>query len=138
MNLRGVPRFTADLDLTVDLEDANLEKLETVLRGMGLRARLPESVRGLAVATTRADWVNNRNLKAFTFQDPDNPLRQVDLVITFPFEEVEADADAFTARGLTIHVASVKTLVRMKTGTGRDQDVSDIDALRRISELDDE
>src|SRR5688572_8329966 len=75
----------------------------------------------------------------FTFQHPNNPLRQVDLVIApFSFEEIDADAEVLHAGGLSWRVASAATLVRMKSGTGRDQDASDIDALIRIAELEDE
>jgi hypothetical protein len=39
----------------------------------------------------------------------------------------------FTA-DIDLAVASVGTLIRMKTGTGRKQDASDVEALRRIQE----
>jgi hypothetical protein len=39
--------------------------------------------------------------------------------------------------GLEIAVASIDALIRMKSGTGRAQDESDVDALRRVQELED-
>jgi hypothetical protein len=139
VNLRGVPRFTADLDVAVALELDNLRAIEQALTALGLRPRLPESVEKLADPETRRDWTENRNLKAFTFQHPSNPLCQVDLVIApFSYEDIDADAETLHAEGLSLRVASAATLIRMKTGTGRDQDASDVDALKRIAELGDE
>jgi hypothetical protein len=123
VNLRGVPRFTADLDVVVALDLENLRAVERALTPLGLRPRIPEPIEKLADSGTRRDWIENRNLKAFTFQHPSNPLRQVDLVIApYSYDEVAADADALEAGGLSLKLASAATLVRMKTGTGRDQD----------------
>jgi len=81
-------------------------------------------------------WLSH---STFTFQHPTNPLRQVDLVIApFSYEDIDADAETLHADGLSLRVASAATLIRMKTGTGRDQDASDVDALKRIAELGDE
>jgi hypothetical protein len=38
------------------------------------------------------------------------------------------------AAGVSFPVASIDVLIRMKTGTARAQDASDVDALRRIQE----
>lgn len=138
VNLRGVPRFTADLDVVVALDLDNLRAVERALLPLGLRPRLPEPVERLADEATRRDWIEQRNLRAFTFQDSNNPLRQVDLVIApFAHGEIDRDAETFRAGGLAVRVASIAALIRMKTGTGREQDASDIDALRRVEEMDD-
>ncbi len=139
MNLRGVPRFTADLDVVVALDVENLEAIERALTPLGLRPRIPESITKLADPDVRRDWIDNRNLEALTLQHSTNPLQQVDLVI-FPlsYEEVDGDAETLSARGVSLRVASTATLVKMKTGTGREQDASDIDALERLAELDNE
>lgn len=78
--------------------------------------------------------VTDRNLIALTFADPSEPLREVDLVLAspVPFDELLKTADRMTAGGLTLPVASVDALIRMKTGTGRAQDASDVDALTRV------
>jgi hypothetical protein len=139
VNLRGVPRFTADLDVCVALDAENLTAIERALRPLGLVPRLPEPVIRLADEATRRDWIENRNLKAFTFQHSNNPLLQVDLVIAGPlsFEEIDADAETLQAGDLSLRVASTGALIAMKSGTGRAQDAADIDALRRVAELED-
>ena len=137
VNLQGVPRFTADLDLAVPFERANTEALSRVMSSLGLTPRLSVRVEQLADEEVVRSWIQDRNLKAFTFQDVNDPLRQVDLVLDspMPFAEIERAAQHISAVGLSLLVAAPRTLIAMKQGTGRAQDEADIDALERILEF---
>lgn len=139
VNLRGVPRFTADLDLLVAMDAANLTAIAGALTALGLRPRLPVSVEQFADPAVVRDWVENRNMVAFTLQHPDNPLRQVDLLFSSPvsYEEAAETADVLRARDIELPVAASSTLVRMKSATGREQDAADVDALLRLQGLGD-
>lgn len=134
VNLQGVPRFTADLDVAVALDGAILARAAELLEGIGLRCRLPVSRAELADAAKVRGWVDERNLRAITFADAQQPLREVDVVVAspVPFADLERTAERMTAGGLSFRVASVEQLIAMKTGTGRAQDESDVEALRRI------
>jgi hypothetical protein len=136
VNLHGVPRFTADVDVAVAFEGGSLARAADVLEGLGLRCRLPVSRTDLADADTVRGWIADRNLSAITFADPNEPLREVDLVVAspVPFAEIERTAVRMSAAGVSFSVASIDVLIRMKSGTGREQDASDVDALRRIEE----
>jgi hypothetical protein len=137
VNLQGVPRFTADLDVAIALEPATLRAVTRGLTALGLRPRLPVPAAELEDVVTVKDWIENRNLQAITFQDPRDPLRQVDALVgsRLSFDEIEASAETLTMLGLPIPVASIETLIRMKDGTGRQQDASDVVALRRVRRL---
>ncbi len=137
VNLQGVPRFTADLDLAVALDGASLAAAADALTALGLRSRLPGTTAELRDDASVRAWIAERNLQAITFADPSQPLREVDLVVAspVPFEELERGADAMESGGSRILVASIDALIRMKTGTGRAQDDADVDALRRVQEL---
>ncbi len=137
MNLQGVPRFTADLDLAVAVDDGSLAAAATVLVGLGLECRPPIRIADLARPEVVRTWIVDRNLQAVTFADPRAPLREVDLVISsaVPYDEIERTADRFSAGGISVAVAGIDTLIRMKSGTGRRQDESDVDALRRVREV---
>ncbi len=134
VNLQGVPRFTADLDVAIALDGPTLSSAARTLDSLGLGPRLPEPAAELADPDVVRRWVAERNLQAITFVDPRDPLREVDLVIAspVPFEEIARTAERMTAAGVTFAVASIDVLIRMKTGTGRAQDASDVDALRRV------
>lgn len=136
VNLQGVPRFTADLDVAVALDRPSLESAERVLSGLGLKARLPARDEDLRNPDVVRSWIAERNLKALTFADPLEPLREVDVVVDSPvaFDELSRSADRLTMGSITVAVASIDALIRMKEGTGRAQDASDVDALRRVKE----
>lgn len=136
VNLQGVPRFTADLDVAVAV-GADIGRAARALGPLALQCRLPVTQEQLDDAATVASWIEERNLRAINFVDPSSPLRQVDLVIAspVPYDEIEATAATMEAGGLAIRVASIDVLIRMKDGTGRAQDASDIVALRRVREI---
>jgi len=137
VNLQGVPRFTADLDVAVALDDVSLATAARVLTGLGLRCRLPVSDEDLRNPDAVRGWIAERNLKAITFVDPAEPLREVDVVVDspVPFDELERTADRLAAGKVTVPVASIDALIRMKEGSGRAQDASDVEALRRVKEV---
>lgn len=82
------------------------------------------------------DWIANRNMRVFTFQDAHDPLHQVDLLLAaaVPFDEIIGSAEILQAFGVQVPVANIDMLIRMKSGTGRPQDVSDVEALTRVRE----
>lgn len=140
VNLQGVPRLTADLDIVVSLERGNLAAIGAALGRIGLKPRLPVAVEELADVQRRQDWMENKNLKAFTFQNPNNPLEGVDIVLSSPvsYEELRRTATIIRARGLELRVCSIQNLILMKEAAGRAQDLSDIDALKRVLEVEGE
>lgn len=136
VNLQGVPRFTADLDVAVALDGAVLVRAAEVLEALGLRCRLPVSHADLGNMETVRGWIAERNLSAITFVDPQQPLREVDVVVAspVPYRELDRTAEQMSAGGLAFRVASIEKLIEMKTGTGRAQDDSDVEALRKVLE----
>ncbi|CAN5595835.1 hypothetical protein BH23ACT6_BH23ACT6_20210 [soil metagenome] len=132
--LRGHARMTVDLDLALDLTAENATAVLEVLIGCGLRPRLPVPARDFADAELRGQWVEQRHLIAFTMHDPDDALREVDLLATspIPYADLAADADRFTIEGVTVPVASLAHLLAMKRHAGRPQDLADIAALSAL------
>ncbi|MEL6339831.1 MAG: hypothetical protein AAFQ65_07975 [Myxococcota bacterium] len=72
--LHGVPRTTADLDVVVDLAADNVERLVSVLRDQGYRARAPVDPELLASDEARRSWFEEKGMRAFSFWHPERPL----------------------------------------------------------------
>ncbi len=134
--LHGVPRTTADLDLVVDLEPANLRLLVAALTRLGYRPRAPVEAAELCDPERRRAWIDDKGMRAFTFHLPGHPLADIDILIDAPIEfaELAVHAEPVDAGGLKLRIASVDDLIRMKLAAGRDQDLADVDALRRLRE----
>lgn len=134
--LHGHPRFTADLDIALDLTaDSPALAIEALL-GIGLVPSLPVEALGFADPAVRAGWVEDRNLMVFSLVDPGDPFRRVDLFAEdpIPFEELWARAEIVSLGPLSVRIASIDDLVAMKRSAGRPQDLADLEALERIRE----
>jgi hypothetical protein len=132
--LHGVPRTTADLDLVVDLDPANLRRLVAAMNRLGYQPRAPVDPLDLCDADKRGEWIEQKAMRAFTFHLPGHPLADIDILIDSPvgYSELTRHAERIDAGGLVLRIASVDDLIRMKSAASRPQDLDDIDALRRL------
>ena len=135
VNLHGVPRMTYDVDLVVATTVASLRGCREVLEGLGLRSRLPFVLESIADRATRMELETERNLFAVTFTDPANPLREVDILVAPSLDPdgVAARAIRRSAGAISVRVATVDDLVRLKRIANRPQDLADIAHLERIT-----
>jgi hypothetical protein len=136
---QGHPRMTVDLDLVIDLAADQAAAAVSALTGLGLQPRLPVRAQDFADAATRRSWVEERNLEVFSFYDPSDPVREVDVFANepLPLDDLLADATVVTIGGVPVSVASRRHLVAMKRRVGRPQDLADIAALEELEAGDD-
>lgn len=126
--LHGAVRGTVDLDLVLAAEESNYVAAERALEALGLSPRLPVTAR--EVFQFRQEYIAKRNLVAWSFCDPADPTRLVDIVITFGRRRIPTTFVTYQA--VRIPVLSKAELIRMKEATGRPQDAEDVRALRRL------
>ncbi len=138
MVLHGVIRFTADLDLILDLSEENLVKFLGCMDALGFMPRLPVKPQTILDPQTRKQWCHERNMRVFTFVHPNRPLSEVDVLMEelIPFSDLEAQALTKRASGITIKVASIEHIKALKRMSGRAQDLADIEALEYLERLD--
>ena len=126
--LHGAVRGTVDIDIVLALRKEVFLAAEKALMSLGLKPRLPVS--GAEVFDFRAEYIKNRNLIAWHFGNPDEPIEQVDVIITH--DRAKMRVKRIISQGVTLQVASVEDLIAMKSAAGRPQDLEDIKALRRL------
>jgi hypothetical protein len=126
--LHGVVRGTVDVDIAIKWSLENLKKMEKALKKIGLVSTLPINAENLF--HYRDEYVKNRNLIAWNFYNPRNPLHQLDVVVTFNLHanEIETLKTSFGK----VKVLKVKDLIKMKKKAGRPQDLVDVEALERL------
>ncbi len=132
--LRGHVRFTADLDIAVDLTPEPAAKAVAALTAIGLRPRVPVDAADFADPDVRESWAEERGMTVFSMWDPGDPLRSVDLFVREPidFEEMWNRAEVVSVGDASPRVASIPDLIRLKRLSGRTQDLADVEALERI------
>jgi len=129
INLLGLARATEDLDLFVDPEPGNIERLKAALHSVFLDPSIDE----ISADDLLGDY------PAVQYNPPEGAFH-LDILTrlgeAFHYRDLEAiriDLD-----GQLVSVASPKTLYRMKKGTVRPKDWGDAEALRRRFKLEDD
>ncbi|QJA05793.1 hypothetical protein FVE67_02805 [Thermosulfurimonas marina] len=134
--LHGIIRLTADLDLIVDLSPENLRLFLETLKSLGFRPRLPITLEEILDPEKRSLWRREKNLVMISFYHPQNLLYQVDFFAEepLPFTEIAQKIIWKEARDIKIPVASKELLKKLKTLSGRPQDLKDLEALEDLDE----
>jgi hypothetical protein len=132
--LHGYLRATADLDLVVQLDEANVLRAVDALEDLGYRPRPPVPARAFADAATREGWVRDKGLTVFSLWSDRFPQLEVDLFASEPFDFAAAFARAVQVPlgEHAIPVASLDDLIALKQAAGRPQDRADVEALRSL------
>jgi len=132
--LHGHARFTADIDLVVDLDPSAARRAIRSLTRMGLKPRVPVEPEAFADPEQRREWIQHRGMMVFSLYDPDDPLRVVDLFVQppIPFDELWSRSKLIALPTGEVRVASLDDLIKMKEIAGRPQDATDIEALEAL------
>src|SRR5688572_27928999 len=82
----GYVRFTADIDLIVDVELTNATRAIAALESLQYRPRAPVPFGEFANPQKRVAWVRDQNLTVFSVYSPEHPLTEVDLFVESPLD----------------------------------------------------
>lgn len=126
--LHGAVRGTVDIDIIIKISKKHFIALESAMKSIGLTSRLPITAED--VFTYRDEYIQNRNLKAWTFVNFNRPSEIVDCIITHDLSTMKIKKIR-TATG-TVPVISLEDLIKMKEAAGRPQDIEDVKALRKL------
>lgn len=128
-----------DIDIIIYSGKENVISICRVLAELGFIPRLPVDPEDLADPETLKDWIENRNMKAFSFYQKSEVGKVIDIVLVHPldFEISEKRKVDFDFWGVKIPVLSIDDLIIMKEVSGRPKDISDAEMLkeaRKVSE----
>jgi hypothetical protein len=132
--LHGHARFTADLDLVIALDPANVRAAMAALSRLDYRPRAPVSAEQFADPDIREQWVREKGLTVFSLWSPAHPATEVDIFVEepFPFDEAFARAARADLGEIHVAVASIADLIRLKRAAGRPKDEEDIRVLEAL------
>ncbi len=138
--LHGYARFTADIDLVVNLNQQEAEKAIKALTAVGLKPRLPVDPMQFTDKAMRESWIKDKNMLVFSFFDPDNPLLILDLFVRepFPYKEMLKRAVQVELDEVVVPVCAISDLIKMKKKAGRPKDLEDIKYLQNLLDAENE
>jgi hypothetical protein len=134
VNLYGVPRVTQDIDLIISTSKSNVLKLISLLKNLGYAPRLPVNPAHLALPDKVKEWIESKNLKAFSFYHKKDNYKVVDIVLvhSLNFEQSFKNKTVKKVDNIKIYLASMDDLIRTKEFGNRPQDLSDIAMLKKV------
>lgn len=135
--LHGVERNTYDVDISLDMNHANIMKIIEIAKKFNLQPRIPEPIENLLDETKRNNWIQNKGAIVYTLVAQDSPL-QMDIFLKYPktYDELARKADNVIIDGIKIPVSSIDDLILAKNAVSpmRDKDRTDILELKKINE----
>jgi predicted nucleotidyltransferase len=127
VNFHGHSRNTVDIDLVIKFTLSNLQKIEKLLKQMGMVAKLPIDAESLY--NFREEYFTKRNLLAWNFYNESDPTDQVNILINHDIDEFKAEK--FRVGQFEFKVISKADLIKMKKASGRPKDLQDIKELSK-------
>lgn len=137
VNLHGVERATMDVDLVLAMNEENLRRFLGAASRLQLTPTLPVSMESLCDARQLDEWVRDKHLIAFALHAPVPNTPTVDIIVrpAVPFEKMHSNRIEKDIGGVRLSLACIDDIIAMKTGTGRKQDASDIEALKMVQRV---
>jgi len=128
----GHVRFTADVDLVLDLDEKNLRRALAAFENLGFRPRAPVSLEDFADAEIREGWIRDKGLTVLSLFSDRHPFTEVDLFVADPlgFDQAYLQRATFEiSPGVEAAFVGIDDLILMKKAAGRPQDLSDLEQL---------
>ena len=134
VNLYGIERSTADIDIVLKLEKANLLKFIRLAKRLGLKPKVPVKLDDFADPEKRDSWVSEKGMTVFGLYDPKTPFFLVDIFVQnpFDFDDVYGKRKKIRSGDTVIPVVPIHELILMKEESNRPQDRADVFHLRKI------
>jgi hypothetical protein len=136
--LHGVERVTLDLDVAVQMNSANLDRLICAVERLDLKPRVPVSLADIGDPDFVRAMVTEKGALVFSLADFNNPLRHLDIFLSpaLSFERLSKGATWFDIGDAKVRVASKELLIQIKNEITplRPKDVLDVQELSRLIE----
>jgi hypothetical protein len=131
----GYVRFTADVDIILDLQTGNIRRAIAALESLGYRPRAPVPFADFAEPEKRQSWMQEKGLTVFSLYSPDHLATEIDLFVEPPLDfdaAYRAAARFEVAPGVHGLFVAFDDLLRLKERAHRSQDLQDIERLKAI------
>ena len=131
----GYVRFTADIDMILQMEPNNLKISMKLFDSIGYRPRAPVKIDEFVDPEKRSEWIKNKGLTVFSLWNPDYPATEIDIFVKepIPFDEAYKNREYFEiADGINVTVIGLDDLIEIKKLAGRQRDIEDIEKLNAL------
>jgi predicted nucleotidyltransferase len=138
VNLHGHRRFTADVDILLALDAANLAKMTKIMHDMGYIERLPVALHELSDAGKIKKFLEEKGMTAYTFLSARRERIDIDVLApeSMSYEKYDKDKVLLDIDDdVKVPVISINDLIAMKQNANRAKDVEDVQMLLELKGL---
>jgi hypothetical protein len=129
----GFSRLTIDLDLIVDLEQDNLEKVYDILLELGYKTSAPIKKSDFTDRKVLARFGFSKNMKVVSFYNLQDPFKVVDVGVNLPgIDQILKNKKIIQVDDLAIPIIFLDDLIKMKEDLARPKDLIDAQNLKEI------
>lgn len=135
VNVHGYERLTVDLDLVIGLESENIKRALNALLAIGYTMNVPVTPEQFAEPELRETWRKEKNMLVLRLWSDAHRRTPIDVFVFEPFDFEMEFAQAkweLLLGSVRAPVVRYETLLAMKSEAGRDKDLLDIKALRKL------
>jgi hypothetical protein len=134
VNIYGIPRMTADIDLLIDFTDENVTNFENALKVLTYQSAIPVSIRNFVNKEAREIVIKEKNLIAFSYFNNQANYMSLDVLMDTPisFGELWSRKETRLVDKTPIDIVSVEDLIALKKYANRNQDIDDIILLSKL------
>ncbi len=137
VNLHQAPRMTFDIDLVIAMDRENIMNFLQAMKNLGYFPQLPVNPELLCDPVVVNQWMNDKNMKAFSFIHEKDLYKVVDVVLTHPLDFPKSFSRKMIRHidDTDLFVVSIEDLIRMKQFSGRERDFNDVSLLEKVKRL---
>jgi hypothetical protein len=135
VNAHGYERLTVDVNLVIGLEPENIKHALHALQSVGYQMSIPATPEEFARPELRESWRKEKDMLVLRLWSDAHRRTPIDVFVYEPFDFQEEFVRAKweqVAGSACAPVVSYETLIAMKRQAGRDKDLLDIQALKKL------
>ncbi len=136
VSAHGYERLTVDVDLVIGLQPENITRALHTLQAAGWRMSVPVTPEDFANPKLRESWRTEKNMIVLKLWSDAHRRTPIDVFVYEPFDFKKEFAQAKwepVAGKIRAPIVAYKTLLAMKKSAGRDKDLLDIQALKKLN-----
>ena len=134
VNIYGIPRMTADIDILLDFEEGNITRFETAMENLDYHSSIPVSLKTILDKKERDKIIKDKNLIAYSFFNSRSGYMTLDVLfdVPFSFDMLWMHREIRKQEDLPINLVSLQHLIDMKNYSDRQQDKDDVLLLSKL------
>jgi predicted nucleotidyltransferase len=137
VNIYGIPRMTADIDILVDFDIENITNFERVMADLDFAPVIPVNLRTFVDEKTRYQAIIEKSLIAYSYYNTRINFLNLDVLMDTPisFQELWRNREERAIEDIKVFIVSLDHLIALKRYANRIQDNHDIDLLSKLSKI---